>query len=80
MLSLSADYVGASVNGIPGLHLDTDNNRHESDRARLPAVTAVGLVGDVASKVRGSRHCQYAVGSWAVFCTPAGASSFLSST
>ena len=39
------------------------------NRARLPAVTAVGLVGDVASKVRGSRHRQYAVGSWAVLCT-----------
>ena len=38
------------------------------NRARLPAVTAVGLVGDVASKVRGSRHRQYAVGSWAVLC------------
>ena len=34
MLSLNADYVGASVNGIPGLHFDTDNNSHASDRVQ----------------------------------------------
>ena len=34
MLSLNADYVGASVNGIPGLHFDTDNNSHGGDRVQ----------------------------------------------